>query len=250
MSSVLKALRQQQSQLIPQQQPIHLAAITPSKSSLRWWWLMLPVAIVAGWASVYWYLANTKADTNSSVLERTTVSEQGVASNAPQLALGQPQPVRVVDLPRQSDGQNEIAAQVDTTAIARPTTSSFQAAPEIAKDQAVDLNEVPADLLAAFEEAIAATGSGQQSSHPQSVLPRINELDRALQRRIPAFTYDGHQYSSRVQERFVELAGQRLKQGDYWQGIQVLAIAPNHVVLALGNDAFQQPALEDWTTRP
>lgn len=239
MSSVLKALRQQQSQLIPQQQPIHLAAAAANKSSLRWWWLLLPVAIVAGWAGVYWYFAGTSAGTKT---------DTNIASAPPQLTLGQPQPVRVVELPRQNDGQAD--GEVQTTEVPQPTTSSFQSAPEVAKDQAVDLNEVPADLLAAFEEAIAATGSGQQSARPQSVLPRIDELDRALQRRIPPFTYDGHQYSSRSQERFVELAGQRLRQGDYWQGIQVLTIAPNHVVLALGNDAFQQPALEDWTTRP
>lgn len=241
MSSVLKALRQQQSQLIPQQQPIHLAAAALNKSPLRWWWLLLPVAIGAGWAGVYLYLADTQADTRVDTNLRAV-------EPAPQLTLGQPQPVRVVELPRQNDGQAD--GEVQTTAVPQPTTSSFQSAPEVAKDQAVDLNEVPADLLAAFEEAIAATGSGQQSTRPQSVLPRIDELDRALQRRIPSFTYDGHQYSSRSQERFVELAGQRLRQGDYWQGIQVLTIAPNHVVLALGNDAFQQPALEDWTTRP
>lgn len=241
MSSVLKALRQQQSQLIPPQQAIQLTAATSNRAARsRWWWLALPLAVAAGWAATYWYFQSNQAP------QQQTHKQETIAAQADELSLGSPQPVRKVALPSE-DANKVVTSQ---TGPAQSATSSFQAVPEVAPDQAVDLNEVPADLLAAFEEAIAATGSGTAQTERQSVLPRIDELDRRLQQRIPAFTYDGHQYSSRAQERFVELAGQRLRQGDYWQGIQVLTIAPNHVVLALGNDAFQQPALEDWTTRP
>ncbi|WP_417689942.1 general secretion pathway protein GspB [Pseudidiomarina sp.] len=245
MSSVLKALRQQQSQLIPPQQPIHLTATAPTANRSRsWWWLGLIAALVVGWGGTYWYFMGSAIPTDASEqASRPTQSPSQTTTAEPSLRIGQAQQVRVVELPSEP---NVVAPQQT-----QPTTSTFQAAPEVAPDEAVDLNEVPADLLAAFEEAIAATGSNNTTAQPaQSVLPRIAELDGALQRRIPDFTYDGHQYSSRAQERFVELAGQRLRQGDYWQGIQVLTIAPNHVVLALGNEAFQQPALEDWTTRP
>ncbi len=249
MSSVLKALRQQQSQLIPAQQPIHLAASTPAATrSRRFWWLALLaallVALVVGWGGSYWYFMGAATPNGGAQQAAQPMSSQSQRpAPEPSLRIGQAQQVRVVELPSTTD--NVVQPQT------QPTTSTFQAAPEVARDEAVDLNEVPADLLAAFEEAIAATGANTTSAQAtQSVLPRIAELDGTLQRRIPAFTYDGHQYSSRASERFVELAGQRLRQGDYWQGIQVLTIAPNHVVLALGNDAFQQPALEDWTTRP
>lgn len=241
MSSVLKALRQQQSELIPPQQPIELSAATPTEQrASRWWWLIVVVAVLAGWGATYWYFSGL-GSTNLPTAEQ---SEAGNSEQAqePTLTLGTPPKVRRVELPQQQT--------VDKVATEQPIRSNFQAVPAQAPDEAVDLNEVPADLLAAFEEAIAATEQGTTRTTTQSVLPSIYELDRNLQQRIPSFTYDGHQYSSRTAERFVEFAGQRLRQGDYWQGIQVLTIAPNHVVLALGNEAFQQPALEDWTTRP
>ncbi|WP_258806463.1 general secretion pathway protein GspB [Pseudidiomarina sp. CB1] len=241
MSSVLKALRQQQSQLIPPQQPIQLtAAISPSRLTSRWWWLVLPLALLVGWVGAYWFLGATPLTTDRA----DTVPTAQASSSEPSLTLGQPQQVRVVELPQQE------APEAAPSSQPQPTRSTFEAVPEVAADQALSLDEVPADLLAAFEEAIVATGKSTSTAPPESVLPRIAELERSLRQQIPPFTYDGHQYSSRATERFVELAGQRLRQGDYWQGIQVLTIAPNHVVLALGKDAFQQPALEDWTTQP
>lgn len=240
MSSVLKALRQQQSQLIPLQQPVHLTAASSSaRSWIGWWWLAVPIALAVGWAGTSWYL--TGSFLMPLTTEQVSSSTQSGASEA-KLKIGKAQPVRIVELIR--DTQMEASAEMQVT------NSSFQEPQDIAPDEAVDLDQVPADLLAAFEEAIAATGNATAAQPAQSILPRIAELESSLQQRIPSFTYDGHQYSSRPQERFIELAGQRLRQGDYWQGIQVLTIAPNHVVLVLGNDAFQQPALEDWTTRP
>ncbi|MDN7127564.1 general secretion pathway protein GspB [Pseudidiomarina terrestris] len=233
MSSVLKALRQQQSKLVPAQPAIYLEpAHKQQRSFMGLIWLLIPIAALVGWWLVHWWT--------------TAPAEQPAApvASSPQWEIGAPQPVRVVELPE----ENAVVTTPPEPAVeaTQPTRSSFAQPEALAQNQTVDLNEVPADLLSAFEEALTATGgsSGQQNS----VLPRISELNSSLQGRIPDFSYDAHQYSSRVSDRFIELAGQRLRQGDNWQGIQVLSIAPNHVVLALGNDAFQQPALEDWTS--
>ncbi|RUO60503.1 general secretion pathway protein GspB [Pseudidiomarina insulisalsae] len=236
MSSVLKALRQQQSDLIPQQQPVQLAPLPPRSRRHPWVWLVLALvaALALGWFA------------SSVFLLRTTVPP-GTAAEGQTLPirLGEPAPVRQVSLP-----VAQTTEDTQPTAEAQPTESTFASPPALDAGQGVDLNQVPAELLAAFEEAIAATGNGAAGDRQQSVLPRIEQLPPEVRRQIPGFTYDAHQYSSRVPERFVELAGQRLRQGDFWKGIQVLTIAPNHVVLVLGQQAFQQPALEDWTSSP
>ncbi|MGQ4275464.1 general secretion pathway protein GspB [Pseudidiomarina sp. E22-M8] len=234
MSSVLKALRQQQSKLLPAQSAVLLEPAARQPRSLLWLaWLAVPFAAIMGWLAVL-------------LLLTPNPPQQPIVATEQQWQLGEPKPVRVVALPAPkavSEPVVTVAAQPERQ---QQTQSSFSEPAAVAKDQAVDLNQVPADLLSAFEEAIVATGS--RGSQKNSVLPRISDLTGRLQSQIPSFSYDAHQYSSRANERFIELAGKRLRQGDLWQGIQVLTIAPNHVVLALGNDAFQQPALEDWTS--
>ncbi|CAB0151944.1 hypothetical protein PSI9734_02298 [Pseudidiomarina piscicola] len=230
MSSVLKALRQQQSQLIPTQAAIALAPARTSPATVNWLkWLLIPIAGLAGWLIVAGLTAPTQLQTTSAPPPQSSWQ------------VGEPQPVRHVAVIAPRATAAKPAPEVE-----RPTVSSFTSPQSVPVEQGVDLNEVPADLLSAFEEAIAATGQGP--TEQSSVLPRINELQPTMQSRIPSFSYDAHQYSSRTHERFISLAGQRLRQGDLWQGIQVLTIAPNHVVLALGKQAFQQPALEDWTS--
>lgn len=238
MSSVLKALRQQQSKLLPTQSAVLLEPAARQPRSFSWLaWLAVPFAAVAGWYLVQWLMMPDPAQ--QPVVAPVIAAEQ-------RLQLGTPQPVRVVELPQPEVAPEQPANDTAMPERQRETQSSFSEPESVAQDQGVDLNQVPADLLTAFEEAIAATGTPGSQQH--SVLPRISELTGRLQSQIPSFSYDAHQYSSRANERFIELAGQRLRQGDLWQGIQILTIAPSHVVLALGNDAFQQPALEDWTS--
>ncbi|MFC0445310.1 general secretion pathway protein GspB [Pseudidiomarina halophila] len=238
MSSVLKALRQQQSKLLPVQSAVILEPAARQPRSFGWLaWLAVPLAAVAGWFLVQWLMAPDPAQ--QPVVAPVIAAEQ-------QLQLGTPQPVRVVKLPAPAADSVQQTRDAEMPERQRETQSSFSEPAAVAQNQGVDLNQVPADLLTAFEEAIVATGT--PGSQQNSVLPRISELSGRLQSQIPSFSYDAHQYSSRANERFIELAGQRLRQGDLWQGIQILTIAPSHVVLALGNDAFQQPALEDWTS--
>lgn len=241
MSSVLKALRQQQAEFAPQHQAIQLEPIQRDKTGLSSWWLVLtvPLAVAAGGLAVWLLIPASAPEAPSKVAV--------VTQDRPEFRLGQPEPVRVVRLPevtRATPAVEDIPARQPTV------TSNFSEAPALERNQAVDLNQVSPDLLAAFEEAVALTGGNldaSQGTGSSSVLPRLGALSVNLQQQVPSFSYDAHQYSSRERDRFITFSGQRLRQGDNWQNVQVITIAPNHVVLAVGNEAFQQPALEDWT---
>jgi general secretion pathway protein B len=233
MSSVLKALRQQQSKFIPQQQAIALAPAHQRIAPVTRWipWLAVPVAALLGWFAVGWFMAPA-----------TPLAEQPQTAAAPTWRLGEPTRIRQVELATVISTE---VVEVDTD---RPLPSSTpEPEPSPVNERGVDLEQVPADLLAAFDQAVAATGGGNETLADNSIVPQLSALSQQFQRQIPSFSYDAHQYSSRADSRFVSLAGQRLWQGDQWQGIQVLTIAPNHVVLAYGNTAFRQPALQDWT---
>jgi general secretion pathway protein B len=53
-------------------------------------------------------------------------------------------------------------------------------------------------------------------------------------------------YRSSSSDRWIELNGQRLYEGDSYQSLNIIRIEPHQVVLALDSKAFSHPALEDW----
>lgn len=90
MSSVLKALRQQQSKLLPVQSAVFLEPAARQPRSFAWLaWLAVPFAAIVGWFLVQWLMAPVPV-------------QQPVAAAQQQIQLGTPQPVRVVELPRLS----------------------------------------------------------------------------------------------------------------------------------------------------
>ncbi|MFP3480408.1 general secretion pathway protein GspB, partial [Burkholderia sp. SIMBA_057] len=58
--------------------------------------------------------------------------------------------------------------------------------------------------------------------------------------------YDSHMYRSSASQRWIELNGQRLYEGDALNQLTILRIEPQKVVLVKDSQAFSQPALEDW----
>lgn len=227
MSSVLKALRKQSSPYIPLRSSTQLTSAPVQRTWLKRLIngvLICLLLVVAG--ATGWWLAKPSA------MEPPTVVTE---SQAPQYTLGTATSIRVPELAPATPA-------VDTGTVIEPSRIE-PVVPQ--QPEAVDLNTVSPGLLSAFEDAIAATGTtGNQTA---SVVPELLTLSQAFQMSIPSFTYDGHQYSSRGSTRWIELSGQRLQEGDGWQGLTVIRIAPAHVVLAKSNQAFLQPALEDWT---
>lgn len=232
MSSVLKALRDQSSPLLQQPAPIWLSS-APTRSPWRWWWLALLVLCVLLITSYYsWANHRPVPPTAVQVIELPTTPvatyELG-RSTAIKVPQWRQQPQAVV--------ANEQPLQRQQQPLQQPQDLQ----------QGIDLQQVSPEVLAAFEEAVAAQQSGQPAAIQQSVLPAISDLTSDLRRQIPSFSYDAHQYSSRDSARNVTFSGQRLVEGDVWQGLTIMQITPTHVVLSRNMVAFQQPALEDWT---
>lgn len=226
MSSVLKALRNQSSPLLQERQPIWLTAAESGRRR-HWHWLAIILAVIAA-GGIGWLIA---AQQSAQVVD-PIVAPQPTGSR---YTLGAIPEIRQPVLPE------PVAEAIAVPAAAQPAESEATAQP-----QAIDLNEVSPELLKAFEDAVAATGGA--GSPGDSVVPDLQQLSLDFQRTVPPFTYDGHQYSSRESSRWVVLGGRRLYEGDSWQGMTVVRIAPAHLVLSKNYQAFQHPALEDWTS--
>ncbi|RUO78979.1 general secretion pathway protein GspB [Pseudidiomarina taiwanensis] len=228
MSSVLKALQKNSAPKLHFGQPLELTAASERKG--KSWRLVLGIVIFTLVASVTAWLVMSMQPEPQHVIEPQLT--QVVASNA-ELELGPVTQIIVPTWPTDQQGQR-----------LNPSREIISTGKATGAPEPVNLDQVSPELLANFEEALAASGEAQV---PATVIPSLAELSRPLQRQIASFKYDSHQYSSRQASRWIELSGVRLREGEQWQGLQVIRIAPAHVVLSFGNRAFQQPALEDWT---
>lgn len=227
MSSVLKALRNQSSPLLQERQPVWLTAADQASPGRDWRWLVLLLVIVAAGAGG-WLLAERQT-------QEVAAEPVVIPVTSSRYQLGVIPEVRRPSLPDPA-----------TQTVTEPAAAQTRSAEQPAAAQAINLNEVSPELLNAFEDAVAAT-DGEDAGR-NSVVPDLRELELSFQRSVPSFTYDGHQYSSRDSSRWVVLGGARLYEGDSWQGLTVVRIAPAHLVLSKNFQAFQQPALEDWTS--
>lgn len=242
MSSILAAMRQQkeryQSPSPIQQQPTESPA---AASSLLIGLVVAVLGLVVG-AGVFYTLGPDTA--------------ARVASNAKtdNLVLGAPQQLNLVNLPEPE--QSAVAplpanASTSQQAIAQETraqqTETSQQAARRPAAEALDLDSVSPDLLAAFEQALVATAESSGQTQEPSVLPLLTELPARFQAQVPYFSYDAHNYVSDVDRRFLILGGRRLYEGDYFEDMQVIRIEPQYTVLAINRQAFRQTALEDWT---
>ncbi len=225
MSSVLKALQRQSSPLVQQPAPIQLRSATSKRSLTVGQSLLWLLTVAAASLILWWGVSSWKALTVPALSEPTPVVEPV------NYIVGEAQPIRVPRWP-------------EATPAVEPATEVVQQ-PEVTSPEAVNLEQVSPELLMAFEDALSDTGN---NSTVQSIVPRLSDLSVSFQRQIPSFNYEGHQYSSRAASRWIRIGGQRLYEQDVWQGLQILKIAPSHVILSKNNQAFQQPALEDWTT--
>ncbi len=229
MSSVLKALREQSSPLLQQPAPIWLSS-APASKPWRWWWVVALVLLVLTVTSYYsWSRGTSTVVTPPQLPSPTSAPVMGYQLGGS----------TVIKVPKWDSASTEIPQPTEAR---QPTRQ-----PQLDVQQGIDLQKVSPELLAAFEEAVAAQQSDQPRTTQQSVLPAIAELAGELRQQIPSFSYDSHQYSSRDSARNVTFSGQRLREGEVWQGLTIMQITPTHVVLSRNMVAFQQPALEDWT---
>ncbi|MGM0525690.1 MAG: general secretion pathway protein GspB [Pseudomonadota bacterium] len=237
MSSLLKALKQQQSPLVNRGSQLDPQLIDTNGPTSKPWLTALVAVLAITTATLIIVLVFTKPWVTEQ--QRPEKSE-----NPQDYSLGEPQRVAGIEWeatpePEQSEPEPEPTV-VNQQPQQRDTSSR----------QPLDLNSVSEDLLAKFEQAVKESSSSGGESQRSSVMPALADLESEFRGQVPEFSYDGHMFVSNRADRWIEFNTQRLYVGDNFQGLTVERIEPQQVVLSLQGKAFTVEALEDWRNEP
>ena len=101
-------------------------------------------------------------------------------------------------------------------------------------EPAVDLQEV-------MQRLALEVGETSLLPHPVALL---DTLTQAQKDSVPTIIYSAHQYGGVA--AFVELNGNRLKEGERGDGIRVIEILPDSVILNVSGAEFRLKALNSW----
>lgn len=230
MSSLLKALKQQQSPLLKQTSVLDASLMANDKHRRSWSWLLWLLVLIlgTGLGSVGAVWVGEKNQSQRPEAEGFRWGETASIEPVEWEAKPEPEPAPEEEPEvTQSGGQQQSSESVPSR-------------------QALDLSTVSPDLLQRFEAAVNDTSNNDDNRTDTSVIPSLSELSRSFQRQVPAFSYDSHMYRSSASQRWIELNGQRLYEGDALSQLTILRIEPQKVVLVKDSQAFSQPALEDW----
>jgi general secretion pathway protein B len=204
------------------------------KHSRSWSWLLWPLVLilgaVLGSAGAVW-------------LGETNQSERPEAEG---FRWGETASIESVEWEAEPEPVPEEEPEVTQSSGQQQSSEPEPSAQAGSQRQALDLSTVSPDLLQRFEAAVNDTSNSDDNRADTSVIPSLSELSRSFQREVPAFSYDSHMYRSSASQRWIELNGQRLYEGDALNQLTILRIEPQKVVLVKDSQAFSQPALEDW----
>lgn len=243
MSSLLKALKQQQSPLLNEGSALD-PQLMDRRASGSYGSLIVGVVLIllccAALVLIIWQLMQSPALPDSS--------EQTPAGSNYSYQWGEPQAIeniswQVAEQPIAAE--NTIENTTENTISQRPTTK--EAKPVQTTREPLDMSVVSAELLAKFEQAVQQSDKAATADTNLSVVPPLNQLDKGFRQQIPGFTYDSHMYVSKQNERWIEFNGQRLFIGDDYDGLTVERIEPQQVILSLQGKAFSVEALRDWS---
>ncbi|GLP97238.1 general secretion pathway protein GspB [Paraferrimonas sedimenticola] len=120
----------------------------------------------------------------------------------------------------------------------------------------------PQQLVAAFQAALAQIESERALAKPMvdpsvdplpkdapqaTDIPKPSQLPIAFQDQIPRFNISAHVYASEPQNRWLNVDGREMQQGDRIQGVlTIVEIRPQDVVLDLDGTEFRVGALAGW----
>jgi general secretion pathway protein B len=78
-------------------------------------------------------------------------------------------------------------------------------------------------------------------------VPLLTELALNFQKNIPKLTFNSHIYSDKPSERRVMINNYYLKEGQSFDGIQLIVIGEAFIKVSKGGTIFKLPVLRDWT---
>ncbi len=129
--------------------------------------------------------------------------------------------------------------------------------PEGMADLGREAREEQENLLAAFEQALKEVEyqhSVNDGVTPKSLdpipepqdtgLPKYGDLPLSLQQQVPDFNIVAHVYASNPNNRWLNVDGRELQQGDTIGGkLKIVEIRPRDVILEIGGTEFTVPAI-------
>ncbi|GAA3934863.1 general secretion pathway protein GspB [Litoribacillus peritrichatus] len=90
----------------------------------------------------------------------------------------------------------------------------------------------------------------QSASQDISRLPKIRDLTREQQIKIPKIIFSSHLYSSRAESRSVRFGNAKYKEGDWLnQSLMLQSITEDGVIFNLSGVQFYMSSFEDWQGR-
>ncbi|MCZ4336172.1 general secretion pathway protein GspB [Shewanella colwelliana] len=237
----------------PDSQPSALAQQPQATSSVQ----------LAGKVALPMAVARPQPTQQNSVPNRNQVVEPNMASGSRTIAYAAPketsaQPVQQTQEPiilgansnqRGQEVLNSLKQQVDDAALDVGLESTPQAQPVSA--------EASSNLLAAFEAALkeveienaVATPVTEAKLDPiptpkPDELPKYGELPAGVQLQVPEFNILAHVYASDPNNRWLNVDGAELQQGDKIGGkLTIIEIRPRDVVLEVAGTEFKVPAI-------
>lgn len=219
------------------------------------------VLIAAGGVSIGWNLAHS-SDWVDVAKKLTQPDKQVVYLPAPQ----SPTPAPVTspaDTPVTEPVNSGVVDEGETLANAADADDVTQQ-PEAsgtgdlarAEGEPEPIASISPVLLERFERAIAEVDSQNDSTYEQPAVstvnaapdvPAVHELPAWLLTELPSMEFSAHMYASNPSDRWIRINGKRLVEGQNIEGeLRLVAIEPQHVVLAFKGHEFSMNALTDW----
>ncbi|RJG40088.1 general secretion pathway protein GspB [Motilimonas pumila] len=133
-------------------------------------------------------------------------------------------------------------------AVESPATNVTETVPS----NNVDYSDVSAELARKFQKALDSNIPLDQEPEPVAATAGggamdITQLPDDLQQLIRPFSYNSHVYSSNSSKKSVSFNNKKYREGDeVSNGLEVIEIRPNDVVLRINRQSFKVSAMTDW----
>lgn len=111
---------------------------------------------------------------------------------------------------------------------------------------------IPPDLLRRFQNAMEDIGDSNSPDpgvdvEPIKNVPAVQDLPAWVLTQLPSLAFSAHMYASESRDRWVRVNGRRVLEGqEIEDGLVLVGIEPQHVILAFQGQEFSMNALSDW----
>jgi general secretion pathway protein B len=136
---------------------------------------------------------------------------------------------------------NQAAAQIEAEEDFTEAQNTLQDEPFVLPRPA------PATPIIDLTRGDTVNSASDDSAQRSREMLRIDQLPASVLTQLPAMNFSAHMYASNPQDRWVSVNGRRLSQGDYIDdGLLIVEIASEQIVLAFKGETFSMNALSDW----